>query len=302
MTDMRIKQILRERNLSFLRKGKNGSILLPHTTVSLFLKEKGKEVKPEISTFFILKGGTGKTVLNVNYSAWLAERMSKPVLLIDLDGESCASNMLLKEDEDLDKLITIYEVLKNDLQIKNHVRESKYPNLFILPSRMKALKSERLAGGRNPKTLLKKHMKGLKKDFGSILFDMPPTINALTISALLTIDKLIIPINPDIFSIESLYLTLDELREYVDDFECKMPEYHVLMNKFQTNTIASTEAYKEVTKNFSEHLIPTQLNFAAQINNTVNNGATIKEGCSRIFRSLFDDIANHITEGIRPLQ
>ncbi len=302
MSDIRIKQILKERNLPFLRKGKNGSILLPHDTVGLFLQEKKKEIKHEISTFFILKGGTGKTVLNVNYGAWLAERSAKPILLIDLDGEACASNMLLRSDEDLDNLVTIYEVLKNDLQIKGHIRPSKYPNLFILPSRMKALKSERLAGGRNPKNLLKKHMKGLKKDFGSILFDMPPTINSLTISALLTINKLVIPINPDIFSIESLYLTLDELKEYVSEYECTMPEYYVLMNKFQSNTIASSEAYKEITKNFGGNLIPTQLNLAAQINNTVNNGMTIKEGCSKVFRSFFDDIASHITEGLRTLQ
>ena len=210
--------------------------------------------------------------------------------------------MLLQSNENLDNLVTIYEILKNDLQIKDHVRPSKYPNLFILPARMKALKSERLAGGRNPKNLLKKHMQGLKKEFGSILFDMPPTINSLTISALLTIDKLIIPINPDIFSIESLYLTLDELREYVDEYECKMPQYYVLMNKFQTNTIASSEAYKEITKNFGDYLIPTQLNLAAQVNNTVNNGITIKEGCSKIFRSFFDEIANYITEGLRPMQ
>ena len=112
MTDMRIKQILREKNLPFSRKGKNGSILIPHTTVGLFLQEKKQEIKPEISTFFILKGGTGKTILNVNYSAWLAERSARPILLIDLDGEACASNMLLQSNENLDNLVTIYEILK----------------------------------------------------------------------------------------------------------------------------------------------------------------------------------------------
>ena len=131
---------------------------------------------------------------------------------------------------------------------------------------------------------------------------MPPTINSLTVSALLTVDKLVIPINPDIFSIESLYLTLDELKEYANEYECKIPKYYILMNKFQANTIASSEAYKVVTKNFGDYLIPTQLNLAAQINNTVNNGTTIREGCSRIFRNFFDDIANYITEGLRPLQ
>ncbi|MCY4512189.1 MAG: ParA family protein [Bdellovibrionales bacterium] len=295
ISNVRMKQILKDRNLDFLRKRENGKIFVPHSTVGILLKEKGQEIKPEILSNFILKGGTGKSVLNVNYSCWLAERSLNPILLIDLDGEACASNMLLKEQENLDNLVTIYEILKNNLQIKDYVRETKYPNLFILPARMKALKSERLAGGRNPKTLLRKHMKGLAQRFGSIIFDMPPTLNSLTVSALLTISKLVIPINSDIFSIESLYLTLDELKEYAEEYECSIPEYYILMNKFQSNTIASSEAYKEITKNFGDRLIPTQLKFSAQINNSVNNGKTIREGCARELRASFDEVASYIT-------
>ena len=296
ISSVRIKQILKERQLNFSRKRENGKIFLPHNTVSQILREKGQAIKSEISSFFILKGGTGKTVLNVNYSAWLAERSQKPVLLIDLDGEACASNMLLKKNENLDSLVTIYEILKNNLQIKDYVKESKYPNLFLLPARMKALKSERLAGGRNLKKVIRNKMKGLEDKFGSIIFDMPPTLNALTVSALLTIDKLIIPINSDIFSIESLYLTLDELKEYTEDYECEMPKYYILMNKFQVNTNASKETFREITKNFGDKLIPIQFKLAAQINNAVNDGLTIREGCSKMFRFSFDEVANYITE------
>lgn len=296
VSDVRIKQILKERQLPFNRKRENGKILLPHATVSLLLKEKGQSIKPDVSSFFILKGGTGKTVLNVNYSAWLAERSHKPVLLIDLDGEACASNMILKDNEDPDKLVTIYEILKNDLQIKDHVKESKYPNLYLLPARMKALKSERLAAGRNLKKIIKNKMKGLESKFGSIVFDMPPTLNSLTVSALLTIDKLVIPINSDIFSIESLYLTLDELKEYTEEYECKMPKYYILMNKFQVNTNSSKDAFKTITKNFGDKLIPIQFKLSAQINNAVNEGLTIREGCSNVFRFAFDEVANYITE------
>lgn len=295
ISNVRMKQILKDRNLNFLRKRENGKIFIPHDTVGRLFQEKGQEIKPEIISYFILKGGTGKSILNVNYSCWLAERSLKPILLIDLDGEACASNMLLKDNENLDDLVTIYEVLKNNLQINDHIKETKYPNLFILPARMKALKSERLAGGRNLKTLLRKHMDNLMDKFGSIVFDMPPTLNSLTASALLTISKLVIPINSDIFSIESLYLTLDELKEYAEEYECKVPKYYILMNKFQNNTIASSGVYREITKNFGENLVPIQLKFSAQINNAVNNGHTIREGCSKEIKISFDEIANYIT-------
>ena len=263
----------------------------PHATVSAFLKEKGQEIPPEIVSHFILKGGTGKTVLNVNYAYWPSERSPHPVLLIDLDGEACASNMLLKDDANLDNLTTIYEILKNDLQIKDHVLPTKYPNLFILPAKMKALKSSRFAHGKNPKTLLRRHMKSLSSNFGSIVLDMPPTINQLTTSALLIITKLVIPINPDIFSIESLYLTLDEIKESTEEYECQAPSYCILMNKFQTNTIASSDAYREVTKNFGDKLIPLQLKLSAQINNAVNDGRIIEKD----FKRAYSEIASFIT-------
>ena len=60
MTDMRIKQILREKNLPFSRKGKNGSILIPHTTVGLFLQEKKQEIKTRNFYFFYTQRRNGK--------------------------------------------------------------------------------------------------------------------------------------------------------------------------------------------------------------------------------------------------
>ena len=76
------------------------------------------------------KGGVGKTTTTVNLSAILAKR-GKKVLLIDADPQGNATSGL---GIDKNKGKSVYDVIINDVEIKEAIVQSPVKNLYVCPS------------------------------------------------------------------------------------------------------------------------------------------------------------------------
>ena len=201
--------------------------------------------------------------------------MGAKVLIIDLDPEACTTNVLLDDSFNSDYK-TIYEVLKHDLPFSEVIVPTKYEGLDLVGCKGVARRAERLVSDQNPKKILRDKMQDLDK-YDLIMFDIPPSFSRLISSAYLTSDLIIMPTFPDSWSIESLQLTLDDLEEECSQFEVKVPEIKILMNKFLPDRKASQEAWKVLVNNFGDYLLPFQIKESAGLQNTINNGISIFE-------------------------
>lgn len=270
----RIKQICSENDISFLKTGGSSSrIKFPPSSVRNLLGLKGLSFKKNIVTIGQEKGGIGKSLLTFNVASNLAF-MGAKVLVIDLDPEACTTNVLIDSQEIEYK--TVYEVLKHDLQFKDVIVPTKYEGLDLVGCKGVARRAERLVNDQNPKKILRDKMKGLE-EYDLILFDIPPSFSRLISSAYLTSDLIIMPTFPDSWSMESLQLTLDDLEEECSQFEAKVPEVKVIMNKFLPDRKASKEAWKVLMENFSDYLLPFHIKESAGLQNTINDGISIFE-------------------------
>lgn len=148
------------------------------------------------------KGGVAKTTTTVNLSTTLAA-VSKKVLVIDLDPQGNSSTGFGVRQQD--RKITIYQVIIGLNHITESILPTNIPNLELITSNtnLSAAESD-LIGSKKKEYLLANLLEPLKTKYDYIIIDCPPSLNLLTINALVSCDEVIIPMQCDFYSLEGL--------------------------------------------------------------------------------------------------
>ena len=148
------------------------------------------------------KGGVGKTTSAVNLATVLAI-MHKKVLLIDLDSQGNASSGLgIRQDQ---RIVTMYHVLSEFNKIEDAILTTDIAGLSIISSDTNLAAVElNLINKVNQEFVLKNNLESIYKNFDYIIIDCPPSLNLLTLNALVASNEVIIPMICDFYSLEGL--------------------------------------------------------------------------------------------------
>ena len=299
VSPMRIKQIIQENGWKISRSGKHkvSKIKVPSETVRNLLDHRGlKYNNPKVITIAAEKGGVGKTFLSTNVAVMAAARGLK-VCLIDIDPESCSTNSLLPDNADYDDMKTMLEVFNNNIDFNDVVIPSKYENLYLIPCKPKARRVERTTADRNPKKLISEKIASLKENFDLILFDLPPNFSTLTASCYLACELVIMPSFPNVYSLESVELTMADIEEVAAEYDAEKPETKILLNAFRSTEKASREVRHALESDFKEHLLPFEISKYQDVSNLINEGLSVLEASSKALPDLMA-----LTDFILPLQ
>lgn len=293
ISPVRLKQIIKEEKYEIQRES-NKYIKIPTATMKKIRTSRGLEVSSKIASIAIEKGGVGKTILTLNTAAAAAKRGYRTCIL-DLDPEACSTLFLAKDDTDFDKLGTILEVYSSDKNIIDFVTESRFDGIDFLASKSKIRRTEKFISGKNPKNILKQKMQGLRDMYDLVLLDLPPSYLTLQQTAYLSSDIIIFPINNDVFCLDSLNLTLEDIEETCEQFEAPMPPYKVLRNRYSKLRRNTRETTTELMRDFGDKVLPFQIKNCAAIENSLNDGKMIFDVSGEAdVKSAFEDLLDCI--------
>ena len=157
----------------------------------------------KVYTLINQKGGVGKTTTAINLGSCLAKH-GKRVLIVDMDPQANATSSLGYDKNGI-KYGT-YGVLIGTASIKDEIIKNENFNLSLLPS------SPSLAGAEieliefsDREKRLMNALDEVNDQFDYVMIDCPPSLNQLTINALIAAKNgVIIPVQCEYLALEGL--------------------------------------------------------------------------------------------------
>lgn len=177
------------------------------------MSEQSTEQRPRIIAVANQKGGVGKTTTTINLAAALAE-LGVPVLVVDLDPQGNASTGLGIRPED--RGLCTYDVLMADARLADAVQRTGFDRISICPSNADLSSADMdLVANEKRSFLLHDALRSNTDGLGArvILIDCPPSLNLLTVNALVAADSVLVPLQSEFFALEGLSQLMMTIRE-----------------------------------------------------------------------------------------
>jgi len=200
------------------------------------------------------KGGVGKTTTAVNVSTILAKK-GKKVLLIDSDPQGNATSGL-GIDKNTDK--SIYDVIINDVEIKEAIIESPVKNLWVCPSNINLAGAEvELVPMMAREQKLKEKLEKVENDFHYVIIDCPPSLGLLTLNAFTASNSLLIPIQCEYYALEGVGQLINTINLVRKQLNKSLYIEGVVLTMNDARTNLSNQVINEVKTYFKDNVYKT---------------------------------------------
>jgi len=203
------------------------------------------------------KGGVGKTTTAINLSASLAGN-DMWTLAIDCDPQSnTTSGLGFSKDPSRRSL---YNGLIQDVPLKDLVHKCAVEGLHLIPADRNLVGAPiELVDVPEREHVLRRKIEPIRDQFNYIILDCPPTLDLLTLNALVAADSVLVPIQCEYFALEGVSELLDTLIRIRRTHNPKLAVEGILLTMFDERTNLSHQVRDDLKDFFGEQVFSTYI-------------------------------------------